>query len=214
MSVADVVDETYNATSLPPSGSYTPTEDQFFCQLTKEDFRCVNSSQFAIQPFEQLCPSGDCWQDCQDLERLYSPVPSGIFASDATAYGRPPNITFWSLCAGLTNITESFQAGVAPEAEAATFQPFFNNKTQENLRSVTAATTQCWTDTCAKARWPDKCADPCAAVNILENQTVTQLKGTRECIQAVCSGVDGLPFGNQDVVGIGVSVRWVVIESY
>ena len=41
-------------------------------------------------------------------------------------------------------------------------------------------------------------------MNLLESRTVTQLAGTRECIQSVCLNIAGLPFANQDVVGIGV----------
>ena len=207
MSAVDLVDHRFNTTSIPPTGIYVPTADQFFCQMTKSDVRCVTLAQFATQPFDQLCPSGDCWTDCQDLERLYSPLPGKIIFANQTAYGTPPNITFWPLCAGLTNITQSLQDGVvAPESKTANFWSYFTNNTQENLRGVAAATTHCWTDTCARARHPEACAAPCAAVNLLETRTTAQLAGTRECIQKLCLSIDGLPFGNQDIVGIGVSV--------
>lgn len=44
--------------------------------------------------------------------------------------------------------------------------------------------------------------DPCAAVNLLEKRTVTQLAGTRECVRSLCLNITGLPFGNQDIFGI------------
>jgi hypothetical protein len=167
----------------------------------------VSLAQFTVQPFRQLCPSGDCWTDCQDLKRLYAPLPGSITVANETSYGTPPNITLWSLCAALPNITQSLLDGVAPEAEASKFQSYFANNTLDNLRGVVAATTQCWTETCGRARHPEDCTPRCAAVNLLESRTVTQLAGTRECIHSLRLNITGLPFGNQDIVGIGVSVE-------
>lgn len=166
MSAVDDVDHTFNTTSIPPTGVYLPTPNQFFCQMTKKDVQCVSLAQFAAQPFHQLCPSGDCWTDCPDLARLYAPLPGEIAFANETSYGTPPDIILWPLCAGLANITQALHDEIAPKAEADKFRSFFTNSTQENLRAVAAATTQCWTETCAAARHPDNCTDPCAAVNL------------------------------------------------
>ncbi len=206
MSAVDATDNAFNTTSVPSTGIYNSTANQFFCQMTREDVRCLSSAQFVAQPFDQLCPSGDCWTDCQDLQRLYSPLPDKITFANLTSYGgNPSQLTFWPLCAGLTNITESIQDGVVPAAEVAAVDSYFRNDTQENRRAVAAAATQCWTDTCAQSRSPEDCASPCAAANLLEHRDVAQLAGTRECIKAICPRIEGLPFGDQDIVGIGVS---------
>ncbi len=210
MSAVDDADHTLNTISIPSTGIYLPTPDQFFCQMIKKDVRCVSSAQFAAQPFDQLCSSGDCWTDCRDLEILYASLSGGIAIANQTAYGTPPNITLWPLCAGLANITQALQDEIAPKVEADKFRSFFTNSTQEKLRAVATTSTQCWTDTCAKARHPDNCTDSCTAVNLLEKRTVTQLAGTRECIRSLCLNITGLPFGNQDIVGIGLSLEWDV----
>lgn len=204
MSAFDDTDRTLGTTSVPTSGIYEPTAEQLFCQITKEDVRCINSTQFASQPFDQLCPSGDCWTDCQDRKRLYAPLPDKITFANETAYGNPPNVTFWPLCAALANITQSIKNDVVPLDELSKFKSYFANDSRRNLEAVAAATTHCWTDTCAAARDPERCSAPCAAVNLLESRSVTQLAGTRECIRTLCLSTDGLPFGNQDIVGIGV----------
>ncbi|KAI9821563.1 MAG: hypothetical protein M1832_003237 [Thelocarpon impressellum] len=135
MSAFDEIDRTFNTTSIPTTGIFAPTTDQFFCELTKLDVRCLSSAQFVAQPFDQLCPSGDCWTDCQDLKRLYSPLPSGITFANQTAYGNPPNVTLWPLCASLTNISLSIAEEVAPAAEIAKVELFFKNTTLGNLRA-------------------------------------------------------------------------------
>ncbi|KAI9674744.1 MAG: hypothetical protein M1817_001648 [Caeruleum heppii] len=210
MSAFDGIDGFFNTTSIPSTGIFETTANQFFCQQTKFDVRCLSSAQFAAQPFDQLCPSGDCWTDCQDLERLYAPLPEGITFANQTEYGTPPTVTLWPLCAGLANITRSLQEEVAPPADVARFERYFSNVTSQNVKNVATAATQCWTDTCASSREPDRCVAPCAAANLLETRSEPQLAGTRECIQTMCLDILGLPFGNQDIVGIGVTSSYII----
>ena len=200
-------------TSVPPSGIWNTTASQFFCQLVKNDSsQCFTSTQFATQDFHALCPSGDCWTDCQDLERLYSPLPSGLTWATPITYGTPStqNVTLWPLCAAIGNISEAIDNNIAPKEDADKFQSFFSNKTKQNQLWSAAGATQCWTETCAQARHPEKCTDVCAAVNLLESHYEPQFAGTRECIRALCHDIDGLPFGNQDIVGIGVSISYLM----
>ena len=194
-------------TTVPPSGTWNTTASQFFCQLVKNDSsQCFTSAEFAAQSFHELCPSGDCWTDCQDLERLYSPLPKGLTWANSVNYGSPQtqNVTLWPLCAAIANISEALDDNIAPREDADKIQSFFANNTKSNQLWSAAAATECWTESCAQARHPDKCVDQCAAVNLLESHYEPQFAGTRECIRALCHEIDGLPFGNQDIVGIGV----------
>jgi hypothetical protein len=186
------------------SGSWQPAAGQFFCQLTKEDAQCLNSSEFAAQHFHELCPSGDCYADCQNLTRLYSPFPESITFTNAVEYGTPPNVTLWPLCAAIANITEALEDGIAPQVDADKFSSFFENGTLSNQLWASDAATHCWTDTSSAARYPSTCADACTAVNLLESHYEPQFAGTRECIRCLCHGINGLPFADQDIVGIGV----------
>lgn len=196
--------------NVPPSGIWETTASQFFCQLTKNGSQCITSAQFATQPFQELCPFGDCWTACQDLERLYSPFPSGITFTTPSEYGTPGTVTLWPLCAAIANITEAIEDDMIPKADSDKFRSFFANGTRQNQLLAAARATQCWTDTCAAARQSEYCTDSCAAVNLLESHYEPQFAGTRECIQKVCTGIDGLPFGNQDISGPGV---WPILSS-
>jgi hypothetical protein len=186
------------------SGSWQPTAEQFFCQLTKKDIRCLSSSVFATQPFHELCPSGNCYTDCQNLTRLYSPFPDGITFTDAVNYGTPPSVTLWPLCAAIANITEAIENGTAPQEDADKFESYFNVSTLSDQLWASDAATHCWTDTSSAARNHSKCADAGTAVNLLESHYEPQIAGTRECIQCLCHDIDGLPFADQDIMGIGV----------
>ena len=152
----------HNTTSIPSTGIFSITTEQFFCSLVKEaDVRCISSGQFANQPLHQLCPSGDCWTDCQDLKRLYAPLPSGITFANKTSYGTAPTITFWNLCNGLANLTQAVSDGVAAQDELDRFQSFLSNNTIANLRAVADATTSCWSATCSQARDSSDCTPKC-----------------------------------------------------
>lgn len=204
MSAVDDVDHTFNTTSIPSTGIFEVTKEQFFCQLTKHDVRCLNSTQFANQPFHELCPSGSCYTDCQDLERLYAPLPDGITVTNQSAYGTPPNVVLWPLCAGLANISRAIAEEIPPLEESNKLEGYFANPSEKDLLGVAAASVQCWSDTCAHSRKPELCARQCAPVNLLQSRVNPQLAGTRECIKATCLNLEGLPFGNQDIVGVGV----------
>jgi hypothetical protein len=155
-----------NGTTMPISGNWTPTADQFFCQLTRDESQCFTSAQFAAQPFKELCPSLDCWTDCRDLERLYSPFPSDITFTNATEYGTPGPVTLWPLCAAIANISEAIDHNVASEVDTKTLRPFFANHSRQNQLWAAARATQYWTDTCDAARNSEFCRDKCAAANL------------------------------------------------
>ncbi len=110
-------DADHNTTSIPSTGIFNITAEQFFCSLVKEaDVRCISSTQFARLPLLELCPSGDCWTDCQDLSRLYAPLPAGITFANESFYGTAPSVTFWNLCNGLANVLVQFRAEFLPRA--------------------------------------------------------------------------------------------------
>ncbi|KAI9698130.1 MAG: hypothetical protein M1836_004132 [Candelina mexicana] len=210
MSAVDDVDHTFNTTSIASTGIFEVTKDQFFCQLTKRDVRCLNSTQFANQPFHELCPSGNCLTDCQDLKRLYTPLPDKITFTNQSAYGTPPNVTLWPLCAGLANISLAIAKEIPPLEDLRKFEQYFANPNETDYLAVAAASVQCWSDTCAHSRNPEICTRQCAPVNLLQSRTNPQLAGTRECIKATCPKIDGLPFANQDIIGVGVSSSYVI----
>ena len=155
-------DADHNTTSIPSTGIFRITAEQFFCSLVKEaDVRCISSAQFAALPLQELCPSGDCWTDCQDLLRLYAPLPAGITFANESFYGTAPSVTFWNLCNGLANATQAVLGGIPPQGDIIRVQPFLSNGTEANLRGVASAATTCWSDTCSQARKSDDCAPKC-----------------------------------------------------
>lgn len=162
MAIDENFDSEHNTTSIPSTGIYNITAEQFFCSMVKEaDVRCISSAQFAELPLQELCPSGDCWTDCRDLSRLYAPLPAGLTFANASFYGTAPTVTFWNLCNGLANVSQAVLDGIPPEKDAARFQSFLSNNTEANLQWVASATTACWSDTCSQARKNDDCTPKC-----------------------------------------------------
>ena len=79
------------------------------------------------------------------------------------------------------------------------------NATNDALKNVTFAVTECLAATCRKARHSKVCRPQCARVNLILNGTTPNLQGVSQCLDSLCTGgCDSLPFADQDVVGIGV----------
>ena len=196
------------ALTTPLTTSYTP--DQFYCQNTREaSIRCLSLSQFADSPFGKLCPSGSCLSDCQDLERLYQVTPSGVLVQ-STSYGSVNDsvsdmVTLYGLCLSYSNISRALEGGKFPADQDTLLRPFFPSTTERELQIVTNSVTNCLSETCASAVHSESCAWECSPAQLLIDGTTPLLTGGLTCLQLLCQGGNGLPFGNQDVVGIGVS---------
>ncbi|KAI4159308.1 MAG: hypothetical protein L6R39_000398 [Caloplaca ligustica] len=186
------------------------TLDQFYCQNTRDkQLSCLSISQFATSNFDQLCPSGSCLDACQDLERLYAVIPPGLQVQ-ADKYGHPTSIpymiTLYGICLGYANISRALHGaqGLIPPKEAAVLNPLFPPSTEDDLQGLSNGATRCLSETCEKSINGSRCAWNCSPAQLLLNSTTPRLSGPYQCLKTICQGGVGLPFGDQDVVGVGV----------
>ncbi|KAL8859002.1 MAG: hypothetical protein Q9178_004483 [Gyalolechia marmorata] len=203
-----------------PLANASATLDQFYCQNTRDNqLSCLSVSQFATSNFDQLCPSGSCLDACQDLERLYAVIPPGMQVQ-ADNYGLPTRIpdmiTLYGICLGYANITRALHVaqGFIPPKEAAVLNPLFPPSTDDDLHRVCNGASHCLSETCEKSTNASRCAWECSPSQLLLNSTTPRLSGPYQCLNAICHGGVGLPFGNQDVVGVGIPDNKQITASY
>ena len=191
-----------------PLANASATLDQFYCQNTRDDkLSCLSLSQFATSNFDQLCPSGNCLEACEDLERLYGVVPPGMQVQ-ADNFGLPTRIpdmvTLYGICLGYANISRALDGGFIPQKEAGVLRPLFPSNAEDDLQRVSNGASHCLSETCEKSANRSGCAWDCSPARILLNSTTPRLSGPYQCLKTICEGSAGLPFANQDVVGVGV----------
>lgn len=184
--------------------------DHFYCDFTRNQSApsCISLSQFGSSPLDQLCPTKNCLEACQDIERLYQVVPSGVQVS-SKQYGSAKNasefVTLYGLCAGYSNISRALNDDKLPADQVGLVKPFFSLAAENDLQNLTNGVTQCLSDTCAKAVDSSNCTVQCSPAQLLLNSSTPNLAGAQACFEELCHSSSGLPFGNQDVVGPGVS---------
>lgn len=185
---------------------------QFYCDFTRNQSSpsCISVSQFASSPLDRLCPTKNCSEACQDIERLYQVVPSGVqvpFQKYGSAENASEFVTLYGLCTGYSNISHALNDATLPGDQVNLVKPYFSSAAESDLQTLTNGVTQCLTDTCAKAVDGSNCTDKCSPAQLLLNSTTPNLAGAQACFEELCHSSSGLPFGNQDVVGPGVSHR-------
>jgi hypothetical protein len=171
----------------------------------------INDEDFLAAPFDRLCPSGDCIMDCQNMTRVFQALPSGIQA-DRQTYGRKggnSSITLFGVC---TNLGQASSI-IPSSSQNKILEPFFRTKdsTSTNVTKVTTKIASCYASTCDLTREPYKCKEACAVDNFLGNPSRLNFNfannntGSLACISRLCDNTCGLPYANQDVLGVGVS---------
>ena len=197
-----------NISVSTPLANASATLDQFYCQNTRDDkISCLSLSQFATINFDQLCPSRNCLEACGDLERLYGVIPPGIQVQ-ADSFGLPTRIsdmiTLYGICLGYANVSRALEGGFVPQKEAGMLRPLFPSNAEDDLQKVSNGASQCLMETCTKSANRSGCAWDCSPAQLLLNSTTPSLSGAYQCLKTICKDSAGLPFANQDVVGVGV----------
>ena len=183
--------------------------NHFYCDITNNtSIDCLSFSQFVASPLDQLCPTKNCLEACQNLELLYEvpPLrPQIEWESNDSANTSSDLVTLYGLCAGYANISQALSNNSLPLKEAAHAKTYFPSTTESDLRNVTGAVTTCLSDTCSNAVDSSSSLVECSPGQLVLNGTTPHLLGAQECFKKLCKSTSGLPFGNQDVVGPGVS---------
>lgn len=195
-----------------PVGSDPYQELASFIQIfDTSNITALSDDEFLAAPFNELCPSGDCVEDCRDLARLFQAVPDGVDAG-ASTYGRPGSdqrVTLFSVC---TNMARA--ASIVPLSSAAeSVKGYFpaESLAADNVTMVTSGIASCFASTCGLTREPAKCQDACSLDNLLASSSQLNFNlqsnntGALACVSRLCDNTCGLPYADQDVLGIGVS---------
>ncbi|KAJ3493419.1 hypothetical protein NLG97_g4740 [Lecanicillium saksenae] len=176
----------------------------------------ISNDDFFSAPFAEYCPSGDCMKDCQNMTRVFASIPSSV-KSDARDYGRPKSntsVSLFGVCINLDHITSVLPTYKDMDKAKAYFN--VNPSAKPNITKVTSKIASCYASTCDLTREPDKCKEACAMDNFLAEPTRLNFNlnnnntGALACISRLCDNTCGLPYANQDVLGIGVLTTYYV----
>jgi hypothetical protein len=190
-----------------------PTANPIFCDnIGNAEFECceaANQDSRTCRRFfspelpilHPVCNNVDCLERCSD--------PKFIFGSllELTGNGTVDvPIRHFRTCSNFPYLAASLNQSALDPAISSQVQNYVpRDASNEALKSITFAVTDCLTATCRNAREPEHCRHPCSGVNLLVNSTTPSLSGLNECMNLLCSGNEtSLPFADADVVGIGV----------
>jgi hypothetical protein len=194
-------------TTLAPSLAFT------FLQ-THTSYRpdSISKEQFLAAPFARLCPSGNCIDDCRNYARIFQAVPDDVEAT-VRDYGQPDksgkvNVTLFGLCTNLVSANKLVEAEGSKRVKS-----FFTLRSQMNVvsdpfKQVAIGIAACLSDTCGQTRYPDRCMKGCSMRSLLNNNTdaFDWRHAMLNCARQLCKPSYVLPFANQDILGIGVSL--------
>lgn len=156
------------------------------------------------------CQPGQCFEDCSDITNLYV----SKLQQNLTGNGILPILTYGACVniPAMTRFADEFK-GMLPANVTQTLQQYVApNATDDALRSVTSAVTDCLSSTCRKSRNSNfYYTDHCSPVRLLTNNTSPDLEAINNCLYTLCSnGMEALPWADTDVVGIGVWSSYVI----
>lgn len=193
---------------------HDPYEDvgSFIQIFDTRKITALSDHEFFSAPFKELCPSGDCVKDCKRLGRLFEGVPDGV-DMDGSTYGRADSderVTLFGICSNLARAAERAPMDNVTSA-ARDYFPVVD-PTNNDLSMVTSNIASCFASTCDLTREPDKCKDACSLDNFLASPSQLNFNsdnsntGALACVSRLCDNTCGLPYADQDVLGIGVSL--------
>jgi hypothetical protein len=198
------------ATSTSIESSATTTASASYRQILSggvvADIPWCNLAQSDL---DVLCPSHDCVQDCQNYTRLFEEVPYLITESFDTygksVNGKAPNITLFGVCSNLAEVYDSISAGTNLKSA----ESYFPLSSQNDIGRVSTTVASCLASTCDQSRENQNCIAACNMTVLYPNHSTTNLTAVTACLSMLCGNTCGLPYANQDVMGVGVSTNHV-----
>lgn len=196
------------ATSTGPALHYT--------QIFNDAVRGYAAAEVNDAPFTELCAGDDCFKACQDFGLLfnkdhYEYQPNAKFPTSFSDEG----ITLFGLCTNTANITDAI-AHTDTLPNAANF--FKSQDTAYNVNKVVSGTAQCLVGSCEATRKPDECRKLCSSFVIQQSISTLDFAKTYTCMAKLCDNTCGLPYANQDVMGVGVlgsyTIQVIIIIAY
>ena len=176
------------------------------CRLDNQDHpACRDNIRSGADVLENASMS-NLVADCQNTTKIfYSKVQTDGF----NATGALPRFRY-SVCANAPNMLRYLGQGrLEPSIAEEVGRYVHETASEDSLKSITLAVTDCLTATCRNARNNTRCQTECAGVNLLVNSSTPNLQGLDRCMDLLCEGgsdvYSSLPYADADVVGIGVS---------
>lgn len=194
------------STSSPStSATATATASATYGQILTGNVANIPWSHFAESDFDALCPTHDCVHDCQNYTRLFEEVPY-LITEPFNTYGKsinnqPPNITLFGLCSNLANIYD----GISENTNAQLRDSYFPITSQDDVGLVSSTLATCLATTCDYSRDSQNCIAACDMPVLYSGGAATNLTAVTACLSMICGNTCGLPYANQDVMGVGVS---------
>lgn len=183
-----------------------PTVSPVYHQIIKDGAVAnLTWNHFSHSVFDELCPSHDCVQDCQNYTRLFEEVPY-LITEPFSTYGKsfdnqPPSITLFGVCSNLVTIYE----GISSDTDAASQQSYFPASSANDTGGVSSTIASCLASTCDYSRESTNCISACNMTVLYSEGSTTNVTAVTECLSLLCGNTCGLPYANQDVMGVGVS---------
>ncbi|KAJ4295620.1 hypothetical protein N0V90_007633 [Kalmusia sp. IMI 367209] len=152
--------------------------------------------------------SGDCLKDCSNVTNIYQSIAQ-VDPYDGNGQGP---IRRYLTCANVPNMAGYLsQKVIGDNITSIIANNISTEATDDQLKKVTFAVTECLTSTCRNARHKAECRDKCSPVNLLINNTTPDVQGLNNCLNSLCTGgYDALPYADADVVGIGVFTSYIM----
>ncbi|KAI1381675.1 hypothetical protein F4677DRAFT_403896 [Hypoxylon crocopeplum] len=165
-----------------------------------------------------------CIAGCQNLPLLYG---SYFQIGDLSASGSGPKERF-AACVNVPAIAKAMKANASgastgsgdqgadlislPENFMAKAEEYIEGDfTDDGLKNVTSAVTECLSSTCRVSRCPTSCYSKCSPVALLANNTTPNVTAISDCVSTLCgNGYNSLPHADPDITGIGVWISYVV----
>ncbi|KIN03342.1 hypothetical protein OIDMADRAFT_39710 [Oidiodendron maius Zn] len=160
---------------------------------------------------ENGCLTGNCLNDC-DPGKLYNPA----LQMNGSGSGIMPFFKYMA-CANIPSIASyANQSALSPNITKSIQNFILLNTTENILRDVTSAVTDCISSTCRSSRDSTFCyTGYCSPVNLLRNNTSPNLDAINTCLSVLCNNtVKALPWADADVIGIGLGFLGFAIYQY
>lgn len=182
---------------------------------TSFSFLQIDGDQLNVYPsyivdganFSAICPCGNCLESCSDYSLLLNKGSYDLdYTPSSNTSSTANDITLFSVCSNIGNVTGAVSAGSMPEAA----KYFPKAQVSNVVQAITLNTTSCLFDTCQATRDPEQCWSECEPGSLLTSATTMNITQVAICMYMMCSNTCGLPDANQDVFGIGVLVSYVM----
>ncbi|KAH6704377.1 hypothetical protein BKA61DRAFT_740098 [Leptodontidium sp. MPI-SDFR-AT-0119] len=197
-----------DTSAVPIACSNIGSEGRLSCCYANDQNNAICEDLFGGSSFlANGCLTGNCINDCSP-RKLYN----STLQETSMGTGQRP-IAKYMACANIPSIAGYINQNVLSSNITNSIQGFISSHTtDDSLRNVTSAVTDCISSNCRASRNSKSCyTDYCSPVRLLRNNTSPDLEAINTCLNTLCGGgVKYLPWADADIIGIGVFISYVM----